>query len=36
MKDNYGIKKLYRVQEERIGVEEEFVRTFSIWSCICI
>jgi len=25
MKDNYGIKKLYGVQEEGTGVEEEFV-----------
>jgi len=25
MKGNYGIKNLYGVQEEGIGVEEEFV-----------
>jgi len=25
MKDSYGIKELYGVQEEGMGVEEEFV-----------
>jgi len=30
MKDSHGIKKLYGVQEEGMGVEEEFVLRYYV------